>query len=308
MTTDMNEKTGVYDIATFPYAITCPVYLFGTPYAKNCLRSQTFICYTLHMNVDKTLHKKVVTYLERLGLSAEQAQIYLFLLQDGPSTVLAISRGLKSGRTKLYPLLEDLAEKQLITIHERHYGTSYEAQPPTALEFLVSEHERKADNLRSNLPAALQFLQGIEKQSPTSSRVVEYRGVDGLKQMNFNLSKAKGEFRVFELASLDKHLGRHFADKFRRTIVENKIATYDLTNNPKRAEEIEPGTLPLSKVRYIDPKVFKIEFETYNYDNCTALLNYEHDDIFGVEIYNDKLAAQQKQLFELLWKQAKPLN
>src|SRR4030095_5896780 len=139
------------------------------------------------MDVDKILRQKVVRYLQHLGLDDEQAQAYIFLLSTGSSTVLAISRGLKTGRTKLYPLLENLAEKQLLTIHERHYGTSYEAQPPQVLEFLVSEHERKAEALRSNLPAATNILNQLQLQSPTNSRIVEYRGVDGLKQMNFNL-------------------------------------------------------------------------------------------------------------------------
>jgi len=46
----------------------------------------------------------------------------------------------------------------------------------------------------------------------------------------------------------------------------------------------------------------------YTYDNVVGLLNYENDDIFGVEIYSQKLARQQTQLFDLLWGQAKPLN
>ena len=52
---------------------------------------------------------------------------------------------------------------------------------------------------------------------------------------------------------------------------------------------------------------FKIEFETYIYNNVVALLSYDKDDIFGVEIHNDKLARQQEQLFDLLWSQAKSL-
>ncbi len=71
----------------------------------------------------------------------------VFLLQHGFQTVLTISRGLKTGRTKLYPLLEELAEKQLVTIHERHYGTSYEAQPPEVLELLVADREQKGGKL-----------------------------------------------------------------------------------------------------------------------------------------------------------------
>lgn len=260
------------------------------------------------MVVDTLLQQKVVRYLERLGLDTEQAHIYLFLLEKGSSTVLAISRGLKTGRTKLYPLLQGLAEKQLIVIHERHYGASYEAQPPQVLEFLISEHERRAENLRSNLPVITNILGHLQAESPATSRIAEYRGVDGLKQMNFNLTKARDEFRVFELAGLDKHLGKHFANKMRAIFVQNRIKSYDLTNNPDRANTPEIRENPLADTRYIDPKVFKIQFETFIYNNCVALLSYDRDDIFGVEIYNDKLAAQQKQIFDLLWSQAKVIK
>ncbi len=194
----------------------------------------------------------------------------------------------------------------LVITHERHYGTSYEAQSPSALEFLVLERERKTDGLRKNLPAVLSALTQLQSVSPSTSRIAEYQGVDGLKQMNFNLTKAEAEFRVFELAGLDKHLGSHFANKMRGIYNQKALKTYDLTNNPHR--EQEPGVdSPYSQVRYIDPKIFTIEFETFIYNNCVALLSYDREDIFGVEIYNDKLARQQTQLFGLLWKQAKPL-
>ncbi len=257
------------------------------------------------MDVEKQLKQKVVGYLQQLGLNSEQAQAYLFLLQQGPQTVLALSRGLQTGRTKLYPLLEDLAKKQLITIHERHYGTSYEAQPPDVLEFLVAEKERKAQQLRGNLQPITHALEKWRLQSPTTSKIVEYRGVDGLKQMNFNLTKAEKEYRVFELAGLDKHLGAHFADKMRTRTRDQKTLSRDLTNNPNRANEPGVAGDPLAQARYIDPATFTIEFETYIYNNCVALLSYENQDIFGVEIHNDKLARQQTQLFDLVWSQAR---
>jgi sugar-specific transcriptional regulator TrmB len=259
------------------------------------------------MHVDNSLKNKVVEYFKHLGLDHEQALIYLHLLQNGQDTVLGISKGLKTGRTKLYPLLEVLAEKQLVIIHDKHYGTSYEAQQPSVIEFLVNEHEQKAEALRSALPAALNILKNLQRQSPKHTKIVEYKGVDGLKQMNFNLSKATKEFRVFELAGLDKHLGAHFAQKMREKYREKKLHSFDLTNNPNRANE--PGIDgTLSQTRYIDPNIFKIEFETYVYDNVVGLLSYENEDIFGVEIYSDKLARQQIQLFNLLWNQAKPLS
>lgn len=258
------------------------------------------------MHVDNSLQNKVVGYLKQLGLEREQALVYLYLLQHGQDTVLGISKGIKTGRTKLYPLLEELAEKQLVVIHERHYGTSYEAQNPAVIEFLVGEHERKTEALRSALPSAVNILENIQRQSPTHTKIIEYKGIDGLKQMNFNLSKATKEFRVFELAGLDKHLGKHFAQKMRQRYQEKKLQSFDLTNNPNRANE--PGIEGQhAETRYINPRVFSIEFETYIYDNVVGLLNYENDDIFGVEIHSDKLARQQTQLFDLLWNQAERL-
>ncbi len=61
------------------------------------------------------------------------------------------------------------------------------------------------------------------------------------------------------------------------------------------------------QARYVSPTVFTIEFEVYIYNNIVALLSYEKEDIFGVEIHNSKLARQQRQLFDLLWRQASAL-
>lgn len=265
----------------------------------------TFTAYTKIMDEEKLLKKKVVGYLKQLAINEAQAEAYLYLLTHGAQTVLSLSRGLGGGRTKLYPLLEDMVAKQLVSVHERHYGTSYEALPPTTLEFLVAEKERKAEVLRSNLPAVTHALTQFQRNSPSTSKIVEYRGIDGLKQMNWNLTKADGEFRVFELESLAGHLGNHFAEKLRETWVEKHIKSYDLTNNSSWNLRTKVDAYKsLSHARFIDPKLFTIQFETYIYNNCVALLNYDQNDIFGVEIYNNKLACQQRQLFDLLWSQA----
>jgi sugar-specific transcriptional regulator TrmB len=261
------------------------------------------------MNLDKPLEKKVLLYLYNLGLTTEEAKIYIFLLQNGPQSVLAVSRGLKTGRTKLYPVLDKLTDKQLVITKERHYGQTYEAQRPEVLEFLVSEHESKAEQLRNSLAAVTNVLQRIQLQAPNTSKVVEYRGVEGLKQMNWNIGRAKGEYRTFELDRLKGHFSRHFDDKFYRRQVDHKIVSYDLTNNPHRESEVKsPWDKKYFHMGYISPEVFKIAFEMTIYNNCVALFNYEAGDILGVEIYNDNLAAQQVQVFNLLWKQSTPLG
>lgn len=261
--------------------------------------------------MDNSLKHKLVSFLKQLSLDDEQASVYLYLQENGPSTVLAISRGLQTGRTKLYPALDEMVRKQVVASHERHYGTTFEALPPENLEFLVSELERKADIARHNFKESIHAFSQLRANSPTGSKVIEYHGIDGLKQMNWNLvSKAKGHYKVFELDAFQNHTGfnKHFKDKLDAIEIKNKLETYDLTNNPHRIVVNTNHTERLNHFAYIDPKVFNIEFETYIYSNVVALLSYDKDDIFGVEIYNDKLARQQEQLFNLLWKQANILT
>jgi sugar-specific transcriptional regulator TrmB len=260
--------------------------------------------------MEKSVQTKLVSFLKQLGLDTEQASVYIYLQANGPSTVLAISRGLETGRTKLYPALEEMVHKQVVAVHERHYGTTYEALAPENLEFLVSELERKADIARHNFKNSIHALSTLRASSPSGSKILEYQGLDGLKQMNWNLvSKAKGQYKVFELDALQNHTGfnAHFKAKLDDIETKNKLTTYDLTNDPERITQNTSHEMRNNLFAYIDPKVFTIEFETYIYNNVVALLSYDKDDIFGVEIYNDKLARQQEQLFDLLWSQAKLL-
>jgi sugar-specific transcriptional regulator TrmB len=267
--------------------------------------------YLIHLKepMEKSVKSKVVNFLRQIGLNGEQSNVYMYLQEHGPSTVLAISRGLKTGRTKLYPALDEMVEKQVLAVHERHYGTTYEALPPENLEFLVSEHERKATVLRHNLPSAVHALNLTRLNSPATSKVIEYRGVDGIKQMVWNQSKAKEYFKVYELANLDKHLPPHFAEKMRQEWTRKGIKSYDLTNRRDwRLQTKVEAYRSLNEARYIEPSLLQIEFETIIYNNVVSLISYDNDDIFGVEIHNSKLARQQEQLFDMLWRGAEPVS
>jgi sugar-specific transcriptional regulator TrmB len=250
-------------------------------------------------------------YLEHLGLTNDQSELYIYLHILGPSTVLTLSKALSTGRTRLYPILESLHARGLIHINERHYGTTYEALPGQSLEYLVHDEEVRAQQLRQQLNDAQHAISSLSGAVTKGSRVVEYKGVDGLKQINFNLTKAHKECRVFEGAHLDEYstMPKSFVDRIRRSFVENNIVNLDLTNSKdwKWANNPYDPEHKLQRACYIDKDVFEISVETYIYNDCIAYLQYEEDEIFGVEIYNQALASQQKMLFDLVWSQGKEL-
>lgn len=254
----------------------------------------------------------ILGYLKRLGLNSDQANLYIYLHVLGPSTVVALSKAIGTGRTRLYPVLESLHELGLVVIHEKHYGTKYEALSPQSLEYLVAEIETKSQQLRTELSSVQNAIAQLSGSVTKGSKVIEYKGIEGLKQINFNLTKAHKECRVFELAHLDEHsvLPKSFVDRIRKAFVDNNIINRDITNN-KEWKFVENPYDPQHKYQrgcYISSEIFPIEVETYIYNDCIAYLQYSQDNIFGVEIHNELLANQQKHLFDIVWNQGKEIR
>lgn len=247
------------------------------------------------MAVHKVVSKKLVEYLRHLDLSTDEINVYLYLLPHGPQTVLSLSRGLKTGRTKLYPQLDELAQKKLVTVHERHYGTSYEASDPSVLGFLVAEHVERVQSLQAGFPSTIHTLSELQQTSPNASKIIDYKGLDGLKQMYWNISQANEELFVLELPAIQKQLGKHLREKLQLTLNKKPVVVHALTNQKN----------PITPVRRIDPALFKITTETYIYNNIVSLMQPDgNGGVCGTEIHNQMLSTHYKQMCKLLCSQA----
>ena len=253
--------------------------------------------------------EKILKQLKLFGLSNQASTLYLSLLSFGSCGIVELTRRLKMGRNVVYRLLDELEEKQLITISQKSFGKEYSAMHPEAFEGIINSRAAEVSQMESVLPGLalnLEAMIGKNKQS----KIVHYEGVNGLKQVNYNLTKAKKEFRVFELEHLSDYLDKNFAEKLRRIWVNKKITSFDITNSKK----IKAYTTDMeywskcSKYRYIDPKIFEIKFEMYIYNDVVTLLDYKCDTPHCVEIHNQSLADMQRQLFDTIWIQGKDMK
>jgi predicted transcriptional regulator len=280
----MSESTDIYKISVLVYTGNM---------GKNAVK------------LSSELIDSVTPFLNELGLTNDQVNAYLYLLHLGKSSVMNLSSAMGSGRTRLYPILESLVDLQIVKVDQQHYGTTYEALNPASLDFLVTKKETEAHRLRNEIDNITEKLTSLSGTTNGVSKVIEYRGIDGLKQINFNQTKAQDYVYVYELAHLDEHetMPQSFVDRMRRMTYENNITTYDLSNN-KDWEFVRMPTNPkglFQKASYIPKEIFEIKVETYVYNDVIAYLGYDKDEPFGIEIYNKELVEQQKQIFKILW-------
>ena len=248
--------------------------------------------------------------LEPFGISSEESRIYLVLLEKGVLSALQISRELNIGRTKVYRLLDKLEEKGLVSNKFDELGFKFAANSPTILKMQLLRKEKEHEALKESFPLLLSELDKVMGKGEMSSKVLYYTGVKGLEQVTYNSSQAKGELRIFEMADMSVFLDYGFCEKVRKEFVKNKVHIRELTNLKKVSAWTRIAELVRDywKCRYIDPRKLKMRFEILIYNNVYVMYQYRKGDIFCVEIYNDFLALMQKQVFDYLWKNAKPMK
>ncbi len=252
---------------------------------------------------------RLTTALSAYGLGSDEAMIYLLLLRNGVMSALVISREIHIARTKVYRILDRLLAKNIINIRLDDQGKKFEANSYKELEMLVTEKEADVQRLRQELPGMFNELAMVVGKSGSRSKVLYYSEEDGLKQITWNSTRTRDPLRIFERSSMNAFMTFGFAEKIREEFVENDVHVRQLTNSI----HLEPYTKNAEHVRrmesrYLNPKEMEIIFEMLIYDDVVAIYNYTDEDKFGVEIYNDKLARTQKQLFDFIWNKSRKMK
>lgn len=250
--------------------------------------------------------------LNLLGLTDKQTEIYLLLLKQGATSLLQLSRLSAINRTTIYRVVEDLKKINLIEEILDDRGVKVKAVKPENLQLLLAQKETELTNLKTNLPGLINDLSAIKDQPSQSTQVIYFRGLNGLKQLLWNILKAKGESVGYGYADWNQSIGREFAEKLRAERVKRKIYDREIQNDDQAGPMSDWTKIKdynqIYQARYLPRKIIDIKHDTYIYNDVFAFYYFTGGEMFGIEIHNAEIAKTQKQIFEVLWKIAKPYS
>lgn len=253
---------------------------------------------------------KLIPLLKPFGLSTEEIEIYLNLLENNTSSALTISRNLHLGRTKVYRILDKLIEKDLVAQQYNENGFKFKASHPSQLSFIISKKETETSALRKSLPETLSILENYININNSDSQILYYRGQEGLSRVNWNLLNAKNDFLSYEVSTADAYMPHDEAEKLRQQLFDKKIYSRSLTNLEKigvfsQIKEIEK----FQKIKFISPKILTIRADIFIYNDIFTICHFlENKDIFCLEMKNEYLVKMQKEIFENLWSQSTTID
>ncbi len=123
--------------------------------------------------------------LTALGLSSKEADVYLSMLQTGPSTIQDIARRAEVNRSTTYFLIDALSRHGLISKAEKGKKILFTAESPERLMGMVVDQmsavKAKQDLLQGCLPSLLAMFNAIEDK-PRLRFFEGAEGLDGIRQ------------------------------------------------------------------------------------------------------------------------------
>ncbi len=248
-------------------------------------------------------------YFGKLGFEPEIADLYLALHAHGPQNISELSRNSKVERTRIYRLIDKLMESNLIEVESHYKRGIIKAAPITNLHILINEKEQQLKNLQDELGLIEQVLARNSLSSP-ATRVQFYQGPEGIRQMQWNLFRAKKDIKSVMHRPMHDVTGGAFFKRWGERWNQGDWSCHILLDDhflklSNKWHKDNPGNVVKNHFsRVIDASVFPIKFEMDIYDDVVAYYNWHEGEVFGIEIHNKDVANAQRIFFDMLWQKA----
>lgn len=259
------------------------------------------------MTIRYIKHMEIQTLLRNFGLSDKETQIYLALIELGPSSVRVVAEKAGINRGTAYDILRELISAGLATYYHKQTKQFFVAEPPEKLLRALEDREEKLASVKKEIKESLPRLQAIFERSGNRPAVKFYEGEKGMKQILQDVLNAMKHFDdktyfVYSSGTADdrKHLYAAMPE-FNKKRTEKKIVVRVISLGESG------GIFGLDERRQIPVTAENLRM-THELIYGGKIAHIGLDDSgnsIGVVVENDSIYQMQKMIFEFNWQAIK---
>ncbi|PCI30278.1 hypothetical protein COB55_00670 [Candidatus Wolfebacteria bacterium] len=232
--------------------------------------------------------------LGNLGLNEQEIVVYTGLLKMGGSGASELAKEVNMKRTTVYPILEGLVKKTIVSSYKRGASTFFTPLTPSKL---VSLYENKLESLIRIVPA-LEKLQGTQTKAYgvrfiQSKRELEAFYNEVLDDYRDKSYRIIGNANVFINIDPDVMLG------FIRKRALRNIHTKLLLSHDSRSAGVQSDSSLLREFKYLGEK-YKFKSTIDIYDDKILIIGPELNAL-AVVIAIPPMVDIFKSIFDVLW-------
>ncbi|KKP77899.1 MAG: hypothetical protein UR78_C0026G0009 [Candidatus Moranbacteria bacterium GW2011_GWF2_35_39] len=232
----------------------------------------------------------------------------LYKMQNG--SVHELSRETLINRTTLYPIIEKLIEKGLVSGIKSENKTVY--QPISKQDFLLWAKRRESDMQKENQELAGWI--GNQKNTNSESLISEmkyFNGSESVKNLyhdSWRDNKEKIIYSICDYASAYSTLGDFFRNEYFPQRIKHQIKVKSLLPKSEDGErEIKSVKKMLREMKFIN--LFRdLNIEINIYGDKVSIVAFDEKKPTGVLIKNKKISLAMKEIFEYLWRKKQSKN
>lgn len=243
----------------------------------------------------------LVTKLEELGFTPDQAKIYLAVLELGGCYVSAIAKKAGIHRVNCYKILDELVSRGLVSSFLKNNIKYYAVESP---RIIVEKQEERLGQARKILPELLSITNAMAYKP----KVQYYEGREGIKNIFEDTLHAEGEMVGYtNLRDVPLIVSEEYLRSYAKRKIERKVKTRMLSPLFKPALKYLDKYYPkdfdrnLVEIFFINPREFPFDYEITIYGSKVALISLNSAELMGMIIESPLYAKTQKSIFNLAW-------
>ena len=236
-----------------------------------------------------------IQVLQEMGLTKNESKVYLFLLNEGSSTITEITNKLPIHRVNVYDILKRLKEKGLVSYTIEGKKKFYTATDPN---YFLEILKKREDLFEKILPS----LESKKKSVKEKHEARIFQGKNGIKAIMEDILKEKKTIYVFGAEGKYEEALPIYFKQFNKERQKRKIK-FKIIYSKKIRELRKRQPIPYSDLKYI-PKEYDSPSTTLIYGNKVAIIMWTEFPI-GILIESKELNKSYMNFWEILWKIAK---
>ena len=226
------------------------------------------------------------------------------LYQLGSATVGKLAKHTLINRTSLYPILEGLLSKGLVSKLKKEEIIVYQ---PISLKEFNDWIKRQTNQITSQAEKLVDWIkfQQIQEKNSLISEIKYFEGFEGIKNLYNDSWRNNPEKIIYAITDYKKAyraLGEFFNKDYFIKRINHGIKVINLL--PESAEgkrDIKTAQKMLREMKFV--KLFEnLGIEINIYASKVSIVTFNEKNPSGVLIKNDLIAKAFKNIFEYLWK------
>ena len=242
----------------------------------------------------------MINQLKSLGLSDNEAKVYMAMLELGSATVLEISAKAGVNRPTTYVQIESLKRMGLASTQTKGKKQLFIAESPEQLKSMIDRQKIELEQKKEEFQKLLPELTNLFNLSDSKPQVRFFEGKEGLLKMHSELLRTDVR-EVVSFSSTDSVM-KVFPNypktlslkRVQRGIRSRLIYTCKEPVMQRRDEEM------LRETKYLPPDKFPFKSDIAVYGDNIGISALE-GKVVGVIITHKELANSFRALFNLLW-------